>query len=108
MFRALYVLPSSPSGEATKEAPLSITLANSSSGSSTSDSAPDIKLGIRPEDISTTPRRSQLEADVGKLACEYVTMPEEVIDHMLYILREQGDDATGNDGTPADAESSSL
>ncbi|KAI6006146.1 trehalose-6-phosphate synthase, partial [Pisolithus marmoratus] len=55
MFRALYVLPSSPSGEATKEAPLSITLANSSSGSSTSDSAPGIKLGIRPEDIFTTP-----------------------------------------------------
>ncbi|KAI6021119.1 glycosyltransferase family 20 protein [Pisolithus marmoratus] len=103
MFRALHVLPSSPSGKATMEAPLSVTLANKSSSSS--DSAPDVELGIRPEDIFTT---SVGPSSKRTLAGWHVTTPEEVIDHMLYILRERGDGATGNGGTPASAESSSL
>lgn len=106
MFRALHVFPSSPSGKTTMEAPLSVTLANKSSSSSgSSPAAPDVELAIQPEDIFTT---SVGPSSKRTLAGWHVTTPEEVVDHMLYILGERGNGATGNSSSPANAETSSL
>ncbi|KAI6029859.1 glycosyltransferase family 20 protein [Pisolithus microcarpus 441] len=119
MFRALHDFPSSPSGKTTMEAPLSVTLTNNSSSSSSSGSSststsagssvqtpttPDVELAIRPDDIFTT---SVGPSSKRTLAGWHVTTPEEVVDHMLYILGERGNDgaaATGSGGTLANVE----
>ncbi|KAG6329404.1 hypothetical protein ID866_9685 [Astraeus odoratus] len=64
MFRALLLFPTSLSGKATMEAPLSVTLA---SGKGSESEEPPVELAILPEDIYHS-RRAQLEADARGLA----------------------------------------
>ncbi|KAG6327748.1 hypothetical protein ID866_11341 [Astraeus odoratus] len=97
MFRALLLFPTSLSGKATMEAPLSVTLA---SGKGSESEEPPVELAILPEDIYTT---AVGHSSKRTLAGWHVTTPEEVIDHMLYVVGEKNLSA----GTPESTESGS-
>ncbi|KAF8840575.1 glycosyltransferase family 20 protein [Paxillus ammoniavirescens] len=78
MFRALHLFPPTPSGKATLEAPLSVTLVDKS--------APlEVELAIGPDAIFTT---SVGPSSKRTLASWHVTAPDEVVDHMLHLVGE--------------------
>ncbi|KAH7887163.1 glycosyltransferase family 20 protein [Phlebopus sp. FC_14] len=86
MFRALHLFPSSPSGKATMEPPLSVTLVDKGM-------LPDIELAVQPEAIFTT---AVGHSSKRTLASWHVTTPEEVVEHMLYLVGETSQSANGN------------
>lgn len=102
MFRALLLFPSSLSGntKATMEAPLSVTLASPSGKDQTT--YPDADLAIRAEDIFTT---AVGHSSKRTLAGWHVTTPQEVIDHMLYLV---GEKSLAGSATPISTESGSA
>ncbi|KAG8217002.1 glycosyltransferase family 20 protein [Butyriboletus roseoflavus] len=80
MFRALHVFPSNATGNVQFEAPLSITLVDNNG-----TTRPDVELAIASDAIFTT---SVGPSTKRTLASWHVTMPLEVVDHMLHLVGE--------------------
>ncbi|KAG1722667.1 glycosyltransferase family 20-domain-containing protein [Suillus lakei] len=88
MFRALLLFPPSSISKATMEPPLSVTLVDNTKEHS------DIELAVAPEAVFTT---AVGHSSKRTLASWHVTTPEEVVEHMLYLVGEtpQGEEVRG-------------
>ncbi|KAG1729291.1 glycosyltransferase family 20 protein [Suillus lakei] len=88
MFRALLLFPPSSISKATMEPPLSVTLVDNTKEHS------DIELAVAPEAVFTT---AVGHSSKRTLASWHVTTPEEVVEHMLYLVGEtpQGEEVKG-------------
>ncbi|KAG2105767.1 glycosyltransferase family 20 protein [Suillus discolor] len=88
MFRALLLFPPSSIGKATMEPPLSVMLVDNTKEHS------DVELAVSPEGVFTT---AVGHSSKRTLASWHVTTPEEVVEHMLFLVGEtpQGDDLRG-------------
>ncbi|KAF8882465.1 trehalose-6-phosphate phosphatase [Infundibulicybe gibba] len=80
MFRALHLFPSG-STKATMEAPLSVTLIDG-------EGAPPVDLAIAPEAVFTT---AVGHSSKRTLASWHVTTPQEIVDHMLDLVKGVGE-----------------
>ncbi|OJA12066.1 hypothetical protein AZE42_02193, partial [Rhizopogon vesiculosus] len=88
MFRALLLFPPSSTGKATMEPPLSVTLVDNSKEYG------DVELAVSPDGVFTT---AVGHSSKRTLASWHVTTPEEVVEHMLYLVGEvpQSEDLKG-------------
>lgn len=80
MFRALLLFPPGTT-EVTMEAPLSVTLIDG-------NGAPPVKLAIKSEAVFTT---AVGHSSKRTLASWHVTTPQEIVDHMLDLVRNEGE-----------------
>lgn len=88
MFRALLLFPPSSTSKATMEPPLSVTLVDNTR------EYVDVELAVSPEAVFTT---AVGHSSKRTLASWHVTTPEEVVEHMLFLVGEtpQGDELKG-------------
>jgi trehalose 6-phosphate synthase/phosphatase len=88
MFRALLLFPPSSTGKTTMEPPLSVTLVDNTKEHG------DVELAVSPEAVFTT---AVGHSSKRTLASWHVTTPEEVVEHMLYLVGEvpQGEELKG-------------
>lgn len=88
MFRALLLFPPSSTSKATMEPPLSVTLVDNTR------EYVDVDLAVSPEAVFTT---AVGHSSKRTLASWHVTTPEEVVEHMLFLVGEtpQGDELKG-------------
>lgn len=88
MFRALLLFPPSSIGKATMEPPMSVMLVDNTKEHS------DVELAVSPEGVFTT---AVGHSSKRTLASWHVTTPEEVVEHMLFLVGEtpQGEDLKG-------------
>jgi trehalose 6-phosphate synthase/phosphatase len=88
MFRALLLFPPSSTGKVTMEPPLSITLIDNTKEYG------DEELAVSPDGVFTT---AVGHSSKRTLASWHVTTPEEVVEHMLYLVGEvpQGEELKG-------------
>jgi trehalose 6-phosphate synthase/phosphatase len=88
MFRALLLFPPSSTGKATLEPPLSVTLIDNTKEYG------DVELDVSPDGVFTT---AVGHSSKRTLASWHVTTPEEVVEHMLYLVGEvpQNDELKG-------------
>ncbi|KIK42410.1 glycosyltransferase family 20 protein [Suillus luteus UH-Slu-Lm8-n1] len=88
MFRALLLFPPSSTSKATMEPPLSVTLVDNTKEHG------DVELAVSPEAVFTT---AVGHSSKRTLASWHVTTPEEVVEHMLFLVGEtpQGDELKG-------------
>lgn len=88
MFRALLLFPPSSTSKATMEPPLSVTLVDNTR------EYVDVDLAVSPEAVFTT---AVGHSSKRTLASWHVTTPEEVVEHMLFLVGEtpQGDEVKG-------------
>ncbi|KAG1763711.1 glycosyltransferase family 20 protein [Suillus occidentalis] len=88
MFRALLLFPPSSTSKATMEPPLSVTLVDNTKEYG------DVELAVSPEAVFTT---AVGHSSKRTLASWHVTTPEEVVEHMLFLVGEapQGDELKG-------------
>lgn len=88
MFRALLLFPPSSTSKATMEPPLSVTLVDNTR------EYVDVELAVSPEAVFTT---AVGHSSKRTLASWHVTTPEEVVEHMLFLVGEtpQGDEVKG-------------
>ncbi|KAF9457584.1 trehalose 6-phosphate phosphatase [Collybia nuda] len=96
MFRALLLFPSGTAtpggagaGAVRMEAPLSVTLIDG-------EGAQPVELRIRPEAVFTT---AVGHSSKRTLASWHVTTPQEIVDHMLELVKEVSVSAGVNEGT---------
>ncbi len=86
MFRALNLFPSSngstPITTVVLEAPLSVTLIDPEA-----KTAPPVQLAIAPDAIFTT---AVGHSSKRTLASWHVTTPQEIVEHMLEIVEDEG------------------
>lgn len=80
MFRALLLFPPGTT-QVTMEAPLSVTLIDG-------NGAPPVQLSIKSEAVFTT---AVGHSSKRTLASWHVTTPQEIVDHMLDLVRNEGD-----------------
>ncbi|KIK33093.1 hypothetical protein CY34DRAFT_18600 [Suillus luteus UH-Slu-Lm8-n1] len=85
MFRALLLFPPSSTSKATMEPPLSVTLIDNTKEYG------DVELAVSPEAVFTT---AVGHSSKRTLASWHVTTPEEVVEHILFLVGEtpQGDE----------------
>jgi trehalose 6-phosphate synthase/phosphatase len=81
MFRALLLFPPGTT-QVTMEAPLSVTLIDG-------NGAPPVQLSIKPEAVFTT---AVGHSSKRTLASWHVTTPQEIVDHMLDLVRNEGEE----------------
>ncbi|KIJ59944.1 glycosyltransferase family 20 protein [Hydnomerulius pinastri MD-312] len=92
MFRALHLFPRTPTSPLSLEAPLSVTLVSPSA--SPAPPAPEVELAVQPDAIFTT---AVGPASKRTLASWHVTTPEEVVEHMLYLVGEPSSGGAGDE-----------
>lgn len=80
MFRALLLFPPGTTSAVTMEAPLSVTLIDG-------EGALPVELKIKPEAVFTT---AVGHSSKRTLASWHVTTPQEIVDHMLELVKEVG------------------
>ena len=88
MFRALLLFPEGSSAHVTLDAPLSVTLLAGSKEEA--DKFRPVELAIEKDAVFTT---AVGHSSKRTLAVWHVTTPEEVVEHMLYLVAQSAEES---------------